>query len=503
MTDRCYIAIDLGASSGRVMEVRVGPSGLRLTQRHRFTHRAETQEINGQHRLCWDLDRIMQELVIGLGAVDHQGGIDAIGIDSWGVDYGLIDKAGELVAPVTAYRDLRHHSSYQAVREQLGSERIYEATGIQFQPFNTLYQLATDARDPARPLERADRMLMMPDLVAHRLCGSTSGERTNASTTQCFDSRSNQWCHDLLEAVSVPASLMPEVRVAGESHPLGILHDSIAMAAGLPAGIPVMATATHDTAAAVVAAPLDSPSAVYISSGTWSLVGVEQDTITATSEAMAFNFTNEAGAMGTTRLLKNVAGLWLLQECRRTWESSGQEQSWSDLVEMAGAAAPFQSIIDPDHADFASPGDMPSRIRDRCRVTGEPIPGSEAEVVRCILDSLALRYASCVREIEQLTGSACTRIVVVGGGARNQLLNQLTADVTNRPLVVGSTEATALGNALMQHAAVEGINRLADVRALVPRDEHLEPEDHGLGSYSREEVVARFERIVDNGPSPD
>ena len=494
MSERVHIAIDVGASSGRVMQVRIGGGPPVIEEVHRFDNQPIRLGPDAGDRWSWALDALVREVTDGLGRVEAT--VDSIGIDTWGCDYGLVDATGALVAPITAYRDDRHHAAFESVRERLGEAHLYTATGTQFQPFNTLYQLATDAAAPDRPLERADRLLMIPDLLANRLCGSTCCERTNASTTQCFDSDADRWHEDLLRSVGVPPDLMPSVVAGASPEPLGLLRPEISAATGLPGSVPLLATATHDTASAVAAAPLRSKTDAYISSGTWSLVGVELDQVLASDAARRCNFTNEAGVFGTTRFLRNVSGLWLLQQCQSTWRAAGRDLDWSALVAAAEQSPAFESIIDPDHPDLAAPGDMPERLRARCRLTGEPVPADDAAIVRCIIDSLALRYAACLEELEGVTGRVIERLVVVGGGSRNGLLNRLTSEVTGRPVVVGSAEATALGNALVQHAALEGMRSIDELRTLVKAEHHLEPAGDTLDRERIDAARSRFRRIT-------
>ncbi|MHC5113414.1 MAG: rhamnulokinase [Planctomycetota bacterium] len=468
MSDARVIAIDLGASSGRVCGVRFDDGRAAIDRVHRFANRPVLRTSAGGERWCWDFDAIMDGVHDGLRVVAADGPVESIAVDSWAVDYGLLDEDDRLVAAPTAYRDERHRAAFDRLRNMLGPSAIYARTGIQFQPFNTLYQLATDAVDPARPFDRARRMLMIPDLVANRLCGSRHGERTNAGSTQCFDTVANRWCADLLEAADVPVHLMPEV-VAGESAaPLGTLDPALASSVGLPASTAVRATASHDTAAAVAAAPLDSADDAFVSSGTWSLVGFELDEPVRTEAALAANLTNEPGVFGTTRLLRNVSGLWLLQECRRAWAEGGHERDWTELETMAASATPFRTVIDPDAECLATPGDMPERIVAEAARLGEPVPDDDAALVRCILDSVALRTVSALRCAAQVAGRRPTRLVVVGGGAANMLLNRLLAAISGLPVVCGSVEATTLGNALVQRAAALGLERGADLRRLLP-----------------------------------
>ncbi len=493
MSSNRVIAIDLGASSGRVVGVRFEDGEAWIDAVHRFPNAPVSREVGGTTRWCWDIEAIHRGIEAGLAEVASGGPVASIAVDSWAVDYGLVDEAGELVAPVTAYRDERHRAAFERLRAELGDAAIYGRTGIQFQPFNTLYQLASDAADPDRPLDRASRMLMIPDLVAHRLCGATTGERTNAGSTQCFDADRDIWIDDLLDAAGVPRRIMPEV-VAGETATtLGTLDPTLAERVGLDPATPVRATASHDTAAAVAAAPLSQPGDVFISSGTWSLVGMELDRPVRTEAAMAANLTNEPGIFGTTRFLRNVSGLWLLQECRRAWAEAGRDLDWVAMAAMAAREMPFRTVIDPDDPALAAPGDMPARIAAAAMSRGEPIPETDAAMVRAILDSVALATARAVEMVGRLSGIAPTRLVVVGGGAANELLNGLISATTGLPVAVGPTEATALGNAVVQRAAALGMTDRAALRGLLPNAiEAAIPEDHPEVAKQAPEAMRRL-----------
>jgi len=462
---RRHIAIDLGASSGRVVEVVVSGGSIETRVLHRFANAPAAVSRAGNLRLCWPFERIFEEILEGLRRAAEGGAVDSIGVDSWAVDYALLDEGGELVRPIAAYRDARTQEPFARLRAQLGDEAIYRATGIAFQPFNTLYQLAADAADPIRPFERAQRMLMLPDYIAFRLCGTMLCERTNASSTQLLDARTGEWSAELARAAGVPARVLPEVVEAGTR--LGEISVEIADETGLDPSTPVIATATHDTASAVVAAPIDPAHDIYVSSGTWSLVGAELRAPVTSDAARRANITNELGAFGTVRFLKNVAGLWLVQQLEAAFEAEGRKRSWSELSALASAAEPLRSVVNPDDPALFEPGDMPARIRAACAARGEPEPGDDGALVRCALDSVALATARAAREIATIAGLDARRIVVVGGGAANELLDQLIADASGLAVETGPTECTAIGNALVQFAALEEIANAAPLRAIV------------------------------------
>ncbi len=469
-TKKHYLAVDLGASSGRVMDASFDGQAITLEEVHRFENRVvHVHDGSSEGRYHWDTLRLWDEIVAGLRVAADRG-IEPVSIafDTWGVDYALIGRSGRLVHPPTAYRDPRVNAVYQEVREQLTDQRIYERSGVQFMAINTLYQLACDARDPDRPLERAASLLMTPDLLGYWLTGEKTNEHTIASTSQCYDATTNQWATDLLGEIGVPGDLFEPIIQPGAREALGTLNKVVSEATRLPTSTRVSATGSHDTASAVVAVPMTDPaSSAYISSGTWSLVGLELDAPVRTPEALAANFTNEAGVGGTTRFLKNCAGLWLIQECRRVWKEQGKDYSFAQLASMAADAPALVSLIDPDDPRFATPGDMPARIRKACTETGEPEPNDEATLIRVILDSLALRYDQILRTAGGLTGRTLKTLHIVGGGSANTLLNQIAADATGLPVVAGPTEATALGSAAVQAIACGELAGLAEARRVV------------------------------------
>ena len=468
---RRHIAIDLGASSGRVMEVRIGSGELTVRELHRFNNAPVKASRSGSLTMCWPFETMFDSILDGLRIAAVDGDVDSIGVDSWAVDYALLDEEGELVRPIAAYRDPRTQAAYRELREQLGDEFIYRATGIAFQPFNTLYQLATDARDPLRPFERAQYLLMLPDYVAYRLCGAKVCERTNASSTQMLDVHTRNWNEELVAATGAPLRILPRLINAGNAAPLGTLLDEIADETGLSNSTPVMASATHDTASAVIAAPIDPKHDLYISSGTWSLVGAELPAAVLSDEARKANMTNELGAFRSTRFLRNVAGLWLVQQCEAAFEREGRKRSWSELAALASSEPSMTSLINPDDPMFFEAGilagDMPQRIRAVCGARGEIVPATDGALIRCVLDSIAIASARAAKDAACIASHDARRIVVVGGGSANDLLNQLIANAAGLPVETGPIECTAIGNALVQHAAFEGITSAEPLREMV------------------------------------
>jgi rhamnulokinase len=460
-----FAAVDIGASSGRVIAGRVGPNSLAVDEVHRFPNRP----VRVRGTLHWDILGLYGEALEGLRALARTTAEPAsIGIDTWAVDYGLLDARGDLIANPVHYRDGRTDGVMDRVLATVPARDIYAVTGLQFLPFNTLYQLA--AESPAR-LEGAAQLLMIPDLLAYWLTGCSGAERTNASTTQLYDVRTGSWSHALAAQAGVPARLLPPLRDPGSV--IGPLTPDAAEATGLDPDTPVVAIGSHDTASAVVGVPAAGRDFAYISCGTWSLVGVELDKPVLTEESRAANFTNEVGVDGTIRYLRNVMGLWILQECLRVWQSQGLPADLPTLLAQADAEPPFRSLIDPDDASFMPPGDMPARIARYCRATDQPAPKTPAAIVRCVVESLALAYRRTVRDAVRLSGTPVNTIHLVGGGARNELLCRLTADACGLPVVAGPVEATALGNVLMQARAAGVVTDLAATRALIAATQPL------------------------------
>jgi rhamnulokinase len=423
--------------------------------------------------LRWDFHRILEHIRIGLGRAGEMGPAGSVGVDTWGVDFGLLSEDEELLELPVAYRDGRTDGVMEGFLEQVSRESIYDRTGIQFLPLNTLYQLAAMALSGDPTLPRARHLLMMPDLVHHHLTGRRVTELTIATTTQCFDPRKRCWDHALLEAAGASPSLMQDVVEAGSV--VGTLRSDWGRATGL-GPIPVIAPATHDTGSAVAAVPAESVDWAFISSGTWSLMGVETPAPVITESAMRLNFTNEGGIAGTNRLLKNITGLWLVQRLR---EELAEDADYGDLSRRASSAPPLVSLIQPDDPRFLNPGSMAEAIAGFCAETAQPVPTTTEAFVRCALESLALRYRAVLGEIEEVVGRGVGTIHVVGGGARNRLLNQMTADATGRLVVAGPVEATAAGNLLAQAVSLGILGSHREGRELVGRSFPVETFEPG------------------------
>jgi rhamnulokinase len=442
--------VDLGAESGRAIVGALEGGTLALEETHRFPN----IPVRVFSAFYWDTLRLWHEIQQGIAIASRGRELAGMAIDTWGVDFALLGEDGSLAANPRHYRDARNHGILEKMFERVPREEIFDAAGIQFMVINTLCQLYAMklAGDPA--LGRARTLLMMPDLFNYWLTGVVRSERTIASTSQFCDPRTGKWAANLLGRFGLADSILPEIVAPGER--LGAWN-----------GIPVFTTASHDTASAVAAVPADTADWCYISSGTWSLMGVELDAPVINREALALNFTNELGFGGTTRLLKNIAGLWLLQECRRAWSAAGTDYSYEELTRLAEEARPFLARIDPDA--FSDPDAMPEKIRAACAQSGQSVPETPGEIARTILESLAFRYRDVLESLERLLGRKLGTIHIVGGGSRNRLLNRLVADIAGRRVVAGPAEATAAGNILVQAIGSGDVANLAEARAVVRR----------------------------------
>lgn len=469
--DKAYAAVDLGASSGRVMLGRVGPDLLELTEAHRFANRP----LRLRDTLHWDVLSLYQGVLDGLRAAGaaNDGRLDSVGIDGWAVDYGLLDADGDLLGNPVHYRDARTAGMAEKLWKLLTPHDLYRSTGIQYAPFNTLYQLMA-AKGTAQ-FAAAERVLLVPDLIAYWLTGRQGTEITNVSTTQLIDPMSRQWAYDVAVPAGIDLSLFPPLRAPGDA--AGELLPQILEATGLTGPVAMTTVASHDTASAVAAVPArPGEHFAYISTGTWSLAGLELDSPVMTEESREANFTNELGVDETVRFLRNIMGLWLLQECMREWEFTNIEP----LLAAAAEVAPLRSVLDAADPAFLAPGRMPSRIAQACRDSGQATPVGPAETTRCILDSLALAHRRAIEDAQSLSNEEVDVVYVVGGGARNALLCQLTADACGLPVVAGPAEAAAFGNVLVQARAQGAVGDLASMRDLLVRTQPLvryEPSD--------------------------
>jgi rhamnulokinase len=453
-----FLAVDLGAESGRAMLGRLDAGVLSLDEVCRFPNEPIRQ--NGSLR--WDITRLWGEIRAGLGQASRTP-LRSIGVDTWGCDYALLDADGRLVENPYHYRDPRTAGVMEAVWQRVPREEIYRITGIQFLVFNTLYQLYAACHSTPAVIQSAASFGTIPDLLNYWLTGELRAEYTMATTTQFVDAASRSWATDLLDRLDIPSRLLPPLVEPGAA--LGRLKADVCPAL---AGTPVVLPACHDTGSAVASVAAGGTTA-FISSGTWSLLGTELPAPVMTAKARDLNFTNEGGVAGTTRLLKNIGGLWLLQACRRSWARDGQEIGYDALLAAARDAQAFQSLVDPDYPGFFQPEDMVTAISQYCVQTGQPVPGRPAAFARAILESLAFKYRVVLESLEEVAGVRFEEIRIVGGGSRNRLLNQFTADATGRSVVAGPVEATALGNIAMQMLATGAAGSLADARAIIER----------------------------------
>lgn len=450
-----HLAIDLGAESGRGIVGVFSGDRLELEEVHRFPN----PPVRMAGTLYWDFPRLYGDVLSAISAATHTGALESVGVDSWGVDFGLLDTRGRLMGNPVHYRDTRTAGAIRKISERMPREEIYAATGIQFIEINTLYQLFAMAESHDPDLERAQRLLMIPDLINHFLCGSTVGEYTNATTTQCFDVRTGSWAESLLSRLGIPTHLLPEVVQPGS-----VLARGLNVESGLD--IALIAPGTHDTASAVAGSPLSSDGGTaFLSSGTWSLLGLELDHPVISNAALEANLTNEGGVNHTFRLLSNIMGLWLVQEARRSCGAV----SYAELESLAARAKPWTAFVDPDDARFLRPGDFRAAVEAFCSETQQPAPEDIGTLVRVVLDSLALKYAWVARQLERIADRQIQLVRVVGGGSHNSVLCQLTADATGLPVFAGPSEATAIGNLLLQAMAMGELGSLAEARELVNR----------------------------------
>ena len=456
-------AVDLGAQSGRVAVGSLDGDQLSVRRVHQFPN--VPVRVGGT--LYWDVLRLYEGVLDGLRATAKETGgrVDAVGVDTWGVDFALLDGRGRLLANPVHHRDARSARGLELVLGAVPGRDLYERTGIQLIPINTLFQLGAMVSDGDPTLEWAERLVLVPDLLHYWLSGLIACELTNATTTACLDPRANAWAVDLLKRLDIPTRLFPGLVAPGTA--LGPLRDDVADETRLAGGAVVVAPATHDTASAVAAVPFRRPDAAYVSAGTWSLVGVELPEPVIDDATFAANLTNEGGVAGTVRLLRNVTGLWLVHECRRTWALEGRDWSFDELVAMAEEAPPSTAVFDPDDPSFAAPGDMPKRIREFCARTRQKPPGTPGEVVRCALEAIALGHRRAVSLLSAVLGSEPSELHVVGGGAHNRLLCQWTADATGLPVIAGPADATEIGNLLVQALALGELASVAEAREVV------------------------------------
>ncbi len=490
MQPKHFVAFDLGATSGRTILGSLRDGELVLKELTRFPN--SILPLNGHY--YWNIFSLYEHLCEGLRTAAREGvEITSVGIDTWGVDFAFVGRDGSLLGLPYAYRDPHTDGAPEAYfSEVLPREEVYGATGIQIMNFNSLYQLYAMRRDGSPQLAAADRLLFMPDALSFLLTGEMVTEYTIASTSQLLNPRTKRIEARLLEKMGLSPELFPPIVMPGCR--IGALRPELAAACGLPQ-LPVVAVAGHDTASAVAAVPAADERFAYLSSGTWSLMGIEVREPLIDERTERYNFTNEGGVEGTTRLLKNITGMWILEQCLKKWKDEGRSYTYPEIVNMATGAAPFRTMIDPDDASFAAPGDMPAAIRAYCERTGQPVPDSDGAMIRTVFESLALKYRFVLDRFRSLAPFGIERLHVIGGGSKNALLNQFTADSLGIPVTAGPSEATAVGNIMLQARAAGCVGTLQEMRSLIARcipTERFTPGD----TASWDAAYTRFMTIV-------
>ena len=489
---RNYLAVDLGAESGRTIVGSLAGNRLSLTETHRFTNGA-VRLPDGLH---WDVLRLWSEIKAGIGISSAQFNkrLDSIGLDTWGVDFAVLDAQGALLSNPFHYRDNRTDGMLEEAFKRMPRAEIFANTGIQFMQLNTLYQLLAMSVQKSPLFDIAKTFVTIPDLFNYWLSGDITNEFTNATTTQCLDPRKRDWSRPVLEAMNIPAHLFGPITEPGTA--LGTLLPDIATETGAGT-VQIVVPACHDTGSAVVAVPAQNQDFAWISSGTWSIMGVEVQAPSVGEQALEYNFTNEGGVFGTWRLSKNIMGLWLVQECKRTWAHQGEDLSYDEITHLASEAKPFIAVMDPDDQQFFHPGDMPERIRKYCASTHQSVPETRGQILRVALESLALKYRWVLERLEELTGKRFEPVHIIGGGTKNRLLNQFTADATCRTVITGPVEATAIGNVLVQAIGLNHLSSLSQAREVVHGSfapEVYEPKQ----TAAWEEAYSRFLKVRNN-----
>ncbi|RHR42959.1 rhamnulokinase [Parabacteroides sp. AF18-52] len=484
-----FLAFDIGATSGRAVLATLVNGKFEMQELHRFPN--NLLELHGKY--YWNIYNLYEELKKGLSICAKENiSLDSIGIDTWGVDFGYIAPDGSLLGLPRAYRDPYTEGALEEYFQLVPREEVYRLTGIQFMNFNSLFQLFRARKEEFAPLKNAKEILFIPDLLSYLLTGKKVCEYTDASTSQLLNPVTKQFESSLLEAAGVPPSIVRQVVMPGTL--VGELTDALAEETGI-GKIPVIAVAGHDTASAVAAVPAQDQNFAYLSSGTWSLMGIETEEPIITEESYKNNFTNEGGIEGTTRFLKNITGMWLLEQCRKEWEKAGRKYTYPEIVEMAEQAVPFVRFVDPDDPRFANPSCMTKAIAGYCEETGQPVPETDADFVRCIFESLALRYNEVIRMLEGMAPFPIERLHVIGGGSKNNLLNQFTANAIGMPVIAGPSEATAIGNAMIQARSAGIVSTRWEMRRLIAQSigtETFLPQDE----KNWKEVYGRYKKIV-------
>ena len=488
MESKRILAYDFGASSGRAILATYDGTKIKMEEIHRFSN--DPVMVNGVFH--WDILRLFHEIKQGITKAVHAGGFDAIGIDTWGVDFGLLDKKGHLMRNPVHYRDVRTNGIPEKIYEKIPAAELYARSGIQLVNLNTLFQMYSMVQEEPEELAHADKMLFIPDLFAYWLTGVQKAEYSIASTSQMLDPYTRDWNYSLLEELGIPTRLLPPVMDTGETY--GMVSDAICEELGCPK-VPVIAVATHDTASAVASVPTQEDDFIYISCGTCSLFGTELHEPVVNDKSYKFNVTNEGGVNHTIRFLKNIIGLWLIQESRRQWIREGQQVTFADLERDALACEPLRCFIDPDDARFGVPGNLPKRVQEFCAETGQYVPQTRGEIMRCIYESLAMKYRYSFKAMGEVTGKNYGVIHMIGGGTKDRLLCQMTADSCNVPVVAGPIEATAMGNIAVQLMALGAFKDMKEVRRAVAASEdpkHYAP----VNAAPYDEAYDRFVKIL-------
>ncbi|MGE5373850.1 MAG: rhamnulokinase [Bacteroidota bacterium] len=485
-----YLAVDLGAESGRTILAALDGDRLTLAETHRFPN-GPVPINDGIH---WDVLRLWSEIKLGIAATVKKGvHLDGIGLDTWGVDFALLDRNHSLLSNPFHYRDARTDGMLEAAFKCMPRAEIFAHTGIQFMQINGLYQLLAMSLQKSPVLDAAKTFLMIPDLFNFWLSGEISNEFTDSTTSQCLDPRTRSWATPVLEAMNIPTHLFGQVTAPGTS--IGMLLPQVAEETGAGA-VRIVVPACHDTGSAVAAVPARNEDFAWISSGTWSIMGAEVREPSLTEKALEYNFTNEGGVFGTWRLSKNIMGLWLVQECRRNWARQGEDLSYDEITRQASEAQPFLAVVDPDDIAFLHPGNMPERIRKFCADTGQPVPQTKGEIARVALESLALKYRWVLQKLEEVAEKRFAPIHIIGGGTKNRLLNQFTANATDRIVITGPVEATAIGNVLMQAIGLGHLGSLNEARAVVRASFEVE-EYHPVRDHGWDEAYSRLLRLTE------
>ena len=494
MADRKFLAFDLGAESGRAMVGTLAQDRISLEERHRFSN--PNGRINGHYH--WNVLAQWEELKTGLRKAAASLGsqiFSGIGVDTWGVDYGLLDRNGELLGNPYMYRDPRTDGMLERMFARVAKQEIFQATGIQFMQLNTLVQLFAAAEAKGGVLAAAETMLFMPDLFHYLFTGVRKVEFSITTTSQMYDPVRKDWARPMLERLGIPTKRLPGIVPAGTV--LGNVRKDVAEECGIgpTTQVPVIAPASHDTASAVAAVPAEGSDWCYISSGTWSLMGVELPSPIINDKTLKYNYTNEGGVGGSIRLLKNIMGMWPIQECRRHWQKEGREYTYAELAQMARDAKPFVALVNLDHPPILKPGDMPNKVQEFCKLSKQAVPSGPGEIVRSLLESLALTYRRTLEGLEDILGRRIKVIHIVGGGCQNELLNQMTADACGRAVLCGPVEATAAGNVLTQAIATGDVKDLTQIRSIIRNSfdvKRFDPRD----TPTWDRAYARFKEVL-------